>query len=384
MNTQNATQKYTDSQNSLFIIINIILLGLITWAGTDMTINFYGGMGTGNVKADNIIFGLVNDCCKIFFPVLIGIAIEKKKYMHTAVLVAVIGMTIYISYNASQGQDLNTSNKQILSSSQKDSIIENKKEKQAELKKLEAKEKSLVGPIQAEIKSKPANYITAKANLRKDIVVIVNRYSALSKPIQKQIDTYTTKIQNYKVDTTLTTEGFHSLSKFTGVEVGELTKQKNMAVEILSLILSFNLGLLLGKSNTDLFKLAKKGYSKLKDGMKKEEVIDTAQETIDILHSPPNKPAAETAKIIDMLKLQFSDEQINEYITYMFSPFENGENPIQKRSPGTGKFETNTSLSNKQIKGIRYILELSNVVRVNDNFTTVLMSKNDAFKTVNM
>ena len=423
----NNTEKYSKDQIALFIVINIILLALITYASTSLTVSFFGSMGAGEVKTSNLIMGLVNDSCKIFLPLITGIAIFKKKYFHAAILVFIICGTMYISYLASQGLDLNVSNKQLLDGTGKQDLVDAKTEKVTELNKLEAEKKDLISPIKSQIEALPNDYITKKANMQKDIAVIVSKYAEKIKLVQAKIDEYNSKIQNYKADATLTTQGYHALANFTGIAVGEITKWKNIFMEILAIILSVNLGLLIGESNFNLFNLLKTGYSTFKNRPNKETTIvcedkipkDTTK------HDPNNSP---TPQVINntskgdinsrsnveiggtsglefgkhdfipypddeisnppaknkigfdtdpaLPSTDYDNADIEEYIKYMYS----GNKSAGDVSPGTDKFRAYTTLSPKKIKGIRYHLEKKEVIKIQlrPKSTIILISKNEA------
>lgn len=418
-------QKYSKEQISLFIVINIILLALITYASTSLTVSFFGSMGAGEVKTSNLIMGLVNDCCKIFLPLVTGIAIFKKKYFHAAILVFIICGCMYISYLASQGLDLNVSNQQLLEGTGKQELIDAKAEKVKEISRLEAEKKELIVPIIEQIESLPGNRITQRGNLQKDINKIVQDYRAKIKAVQDKIDEYGSKIQNYKVDTTLTTQGYHALSKFTGLEVGTITKYKNIFMEILAIILSVNLGLLIGESNFNLFTLIKTGYSAFKNRPKKEKAVacedkteEPAEDVIDI-NSSKNKAQINNSSVSDNTELEehsqhnnytlgqskrlndydgtelqsknkigfvidkgiednntvepceYTREDIIEYLNCMYGNIKSGN-----RSPGQNFITDNTYLSISQVRAIRYHLERLKLLRIDNktNRTFILFS----------
>jgi len=266
-----SNDKYSEKQIGIYTVINILLLALIVYASLSLTLGFFGSIGTGQVRQSNFIIGIVNDSCKIFISLVVGIAYEYKKYFLTAFLIGIVICTMCISYLASQGLDLNVSNEQLLDSSTKQELVVTKKEKVAELKKLQDEKAGLIAGFQAEIKKLPVNYPSTKKGYKQNITDTTERYSKLTQPVQAQIDTYSAKIENYKVDTSHTTEGYHALALYTGMVVGDITKYKNIFMELLSFALSLNLGMLLaGKPSGKLpNSLVDKTMGKLK-GLKQK------------------------------------------------------------------------------------------------------------------
>jgi phage host-nuclease inhibitor protein Gam len=318
-------EKYTQGQIALFIIINIILLALIAYASTSLTVSFFGSIGSGEVKTSNLIMGLVNDSCKIFLPLIVGVAIFKKKYFHAAILVFIIVGTMYISYLASQALDLNVSNKQLLNSSTKTELVTARDNKQKEVTRLNTEKNDLISPIKSQINELPTDYISKKVQLQKEIKSITATYASKIKDVQDSIDTYNTKIENYKVDSTLTTEGYHALSKHLGVEIGVITKWKNIFMEILAIILSVNLGLLIGESEFNMFNILKTGINKLKD----KKVNPTNQETPipPQINNTGSPPITATTKEYDNDDNNTNPNQLQRG-TYTYTPHEH-ETPIE-------------------------------------------------------
>jgi len=248
-----SNETFTKNQIDIFIIINIIVLALITYASTTLTLGFFGSIGEGSVQTSNWLTGLVNDACKIFLPMLIGIAIAKKKFFLATFIVFMTVGTMGVSYMASQGLDLNNSNKVLVESSSKQELVTERDKKETELKNLLDEKTSLILGLQSEIKKLPINYPTAKKNLQQSIERTIDKYTKLITPTQGQIDTYNNKIQNYKVDVSMTVSGYHAIAKYTGMSVGDIAKYKNIFMEVLSLLLSLCLGMLLSNRSTGVF-----------------------------------------------------------------------------------------------------------------------------------
>jgi len=245
---------YKKEQIGLFIIINIVLLGLIVYASTSLTISFFGSIGTEDIKTSNLILGIVNDSCKIFLPLCVGVALFKQKYIHATVLIIICIGTMYLSYMASQGLDLNISNGHLLNSSNKKEIVSIKNENSEAKTKLEDEKNTLIIPLQKQMKALPSNYITRKKQLQNDINKITDKYNKRISVYEGEISTFNNQIINYKVNDELTTQGYHALAKSTGFTVDTITKYKNIFLEVLAIVLSLNLGLLLGESNIKLYK----------------------------------------------------------------------------------------------------------------------------------
>ena len=386
------TETFTKSQIDIFIIINIVVLALITYASTTLTLGFFGSIGDGTVQTSNWLTGLVNDACKIFLPLIVGIAIVKKKYFLATFIVFVIVGTMGVSYMASQGLDLNNSNKVLVESSSKQELVTERDKKETELKNLLDEKTNLILGFQSEITKLPINYPTAKKELQNQKIDAIDRYTKLTSPVQGQIDTYNNKIQNYKVDVSMTTSGYHAIAKYTGMSVGDIAKYKNIFMEVLSLLLSLCLGMLLSNRSTGIFDKVTDKISNFRKNRKNpiisnnKPIGDTVSamandtwDTIDNLEIGTNSFEAGEVNgtqsegnrkigfAVDRLvqpskSLEtciYTRADIHEYLKYMYNNIK-----ANNQSAGQGAFKTNTYLSMKQIKGIRYQLEKLKIVRI--------------------
>ena len=370
-------KNYSDGQNGFLIIINIILLGLIIYASTSLTVSFFGSIGEGQVKISNLILGIVNDSCKVFFPICIGVAIFKRKYLHATVLIIITVCAMIVSYMASQGLDLNISNRQILGSSNKQELIDLKQENISYKKNLEDEKALILKSLQAEKDSMPNDYFKKKNLKQGEIDAVIRDYDTKITPYQAKIDEYNSKIENYKIDTKLTTEGYHALANSMGLTVDAITKFKNIFLEVLSIVLSFNLGLLLGK--TKLFN----GETFINAGLQGNSsndnniVLDTdAGDTSKVIsiNNKNNTDKAigfkcESLPTTDASNKEFSSEDLKRYVNQIKAKGSDICDGYKKISKSVGIAE-NTGL---KIKGY---LENTGFLRVEGNKTVVVKDLN--------
>ena len=370
--------KYTNEQISFFIIINIILLGLIVYASTSLTISFFSSIGEGNVKNSNLILGVVNDSCKIFFPICVGVAVFKKKFFYATTLIVITLGTMYISYLASQGLDLNVSNQQLLSSSQKQELIDFKGEQIIEKNRLEKEKNSLISSLQKEKDAMPSNYITRKNRAQTKIDNIIIAYTKKTSLVQLEINNYNSKIENYKIDTTLTTTGYHALSKSTGMSVDKIAKLKNIFLEILAIVLSLNLGLLLGQSSVNIGSVFKKLKDKLKTKKAQAQPLKiqtqacaTPTGTTDTQVFTQDKTQKITLVKCTDNKENLNFHDIKKFIKTMYATQENGT-PI-------GYVKIGKIAEVKKVRGIFEFLKMFKIISTNGG-TKFLVSEKEAYK----
>jgi hypothetical protein len=230
-------------------MINIILLVAIFYASTSLTINFFASFGEGNVKISNLILAIVNDSCKVFFPLCLGYMINKEKYIHAFLILTMTVGAVGFSYLASQGTDLNLNNKIIIESSNKDEIKGMKNDIKDKIEKLEVEKNNELEKIQHEIVGLPTNYVTKKKELMNLKVSINKDYNSRIEKLENKSFVFDEELLKAGTGKNLTTKGYGELSKALGIEVKDIVNWKNIFLEILAVALSINLGTLMEKQS---------------------------------------------------------------------------------------------------------------------------------------
>lgn len=236
-------------KNSLtgLVLINMVLLAIVVYASSRLTIEFFGSIGTGQVRVSNFLLAIVNDTSKVFLPICVGIAFYREKYVMVLILTIITLATVIISFGASQALDLNVGNSQLLKGSKKKEIISIRDSLAAEKQKLLQDREVEIDTYKKELNSLPGNYYTNSMKLSKTIEDTSKRYNDMIRNKEMEIEKYNNMIVNYNESGELTTEGYHALAKSLNISVDVIMKWKNILLELLALVLSLNLGLLLAE-----------------------------------------------------------------------------------------------------------------------------------------
>jgi hypothetical protein len=309
-------KEITKDKYAVLSIIVFSLLCTITYSSTNLTLSFFGSIGSGRIMISNWLMGFTNDLTKIIIPFVINVFGRGNKVL-TVFLSVIMVVTMFISYMASQAIDLNINNatKQdmILSSNtykSKQQDAEDKRNQEIENRNLI---NSQIASLNNSLESQREVYKSNIAELQeqKDNVTVAGEWNRLNekKKIQNVIDIKmselkdiesetTTKIEqltmqliaigNNANDTTavsnesqlddtenvelLSTTGYESLSVSMGWEVDSILKFKNIFGEVLSITLSITLSMLLHK--VTLFRRKEEDVSEGEDTGKPES-IDT-------------------------------------------------------------------------------------------------------------
>jgi hypothetical protein len=272
---------------AILATIVFVLLCIVTYASTSLTISFFGSIGSGTVKTSNLLLGLANDICKIIFPFIVALLIRKHKALSAALILITVA-TMTVSYFASQGIDLNVNNstKQdtILSSTTYKQSIESQASKSNEISENRRIIKKGIEERKKAFDERMALSKTEITTLRKEkeninIPGSWNREQA-RKEKQKLIDKKIEDMNIYEsqhnraiakmneqllalrtdtsaagiIDTDnvelLDTQGYNALASSMGVAVDSIVKFKNIFIEVLAIALSIVLSVLLSLIKT--------------------------------------------------------------------------------------------------------------------------------------
>jgi predicted metal-dependent hydrolase len=346
-----------NNKNGFMIVINIILLILIIYASTSLTVGFFGSIGEGNIKISNLLLGIVNDSCKIFFTVCVGIAVARRKFFHATTLILIVIGTMIISYLASQSLDLNISNGQLLESSNKKQLIQAKDELILEKNRLVDDKKLTESRFNKAIDDELSSW--QRSELTKELEKSSKTFTDAINNVNLKIFELTDRINSdQEVSTELTTSGYHALSKSLGVSIDKIVMWKNIFLEVLGVILSMNLGFLLSK--VDAFKI---------------EPINEPQE-------PPSTnrvfDAVGKDKIIgfkaDEVKadanIDIDDALIEKYLDYMY------KNPLHEGvSRGYSTIGKEIGINTETARSIKNHLERLGLISTKGTQTLILKSR---------
>lgn len=301
-----------NGQRSTLIIINLLLILVGTYASTNLTLSFFGTIGTGATRQSNILMALVNDITKVIFPMCLGYCIFMRKWGNAVIIILVTLGTVILSYNASIALDLNTENKNLASGAGKQALIDTKDSYKKSYDKMVSKKNKRITPLQTQLNEQPATFIKVRAGIQKNIDKIVAEYKQPLEDLQTNINDYQTKIDNYKGDNNLTTTGYTALSKYMGMSVGDIVKYKNIFMEILLIALSINLGMLLGETGMDLSSIWRKLKNKSKE-MKEDIQEKVKPEIVDTQSNSENPlPRLEKEKHLnEIIKFLFETKTLN-------------------------------------------------------------------------
>ena len=103
--------RFPRTKKGILIVLGLAILGILIYASTNKTLEYFGTIGTGNVQTSNWLQALANDSCKTYLPICLGVTWAMRKYFVSFLIIITILCTITVSYFASQGLDLNIANK---------------------------------------------------------------------------------------------------------------------------------------------------------------------------------------------------------------------------------------------------------------------------------
>jgi hypothetical protein len=405
---------FSEGQIAVFIIVNIVMLVTVAYASTSVTVEFFGGIGEGTIKRSNFLLGLMNDAGKYFFPMLIPIAMVKRRFFLATILVCFTILTMVLSFFASQAQDLNLAAAQYKKAVVNDegyqmnkstfelstSYMEELRAEKAELKSVNIEDKidndSTIIALQNEYEiAKKKNWISTRPPYGRGTQIISGDIESRKAEIRQehkqrlldidsQIKDQSTKAEKAAERTTnfdgveaTTTEGYQNLSEYLGIQVGDVAKYKNILLELLGVVLSATLGMLLG-NRIEMFESIKgyifSGIQSLNKSLKSKTAVESAP--IGFKQDKQDREEPESHEPSSVQPSGILESDIKQYLDFMY----NEEHQMAPGvSPGTTKISKNIdSLSTEDCRKIRNYLERKQVVQSAPGQTNILVDKKTA------